>query len=92
MERTNSFNSISKINAHQYIGVWVTRDGFIRHEFLPNGRYVEARGDNKNAYAGYYSVLGNHVEYLDDTGFTAEGDFRDGVFYHAGMVLYKETA
>ena len=90
MERIKPFNSNKTITANQYLGVWVTRDGYIRHQFLPNGRYVEARGENKNAYAGYYSVLGNHVEYLDDTGFTAEGDFIDGAFFHAGMVFYKE--
>jgi hypothetical protein len=76
----------------QHIGVWVTRDGYIRHEFLPNGRYDEARGNKKSAYTGFYTIWGKHVEYLDDTGFTADGDFRDGVFYHAGMVLYKESA
>jgi hypothetical protein len=27
---------------------------------------------------------------VDDTGFTADGDFRDGVLHHAGMVLYRE--
>jgi hypothetical protein len=26
----------------------------------------------------------------DDTGFVADGDFRDNVLYHAGMVLYRE--
>jgi hypothetical protein len=76
----------------QHIGVWVTRDGYIRHEFLPNGRYDEARGNKKSAYTGFYTIRGKHVEYLDDTGFTADGDFRDGAFYHAGMVLYKESA
>nr|WP_245838009.1 Atu4866 domain-containing protein [Paenibacillus amylolyticus] len=36
-------------------------------------------------------VCGKHIEYVDDTGFTADGDFRDGVLYHAGMVLYREN-
>jgi hypothetical protein len=27
---------------------------------------------------------------VDDTGFTADGDFRDGVRYHAGMILKRE--
>jgi hypothetical protein len=76
----------------QHIGVWVTKDGYIRHEFLPNGRYDEARGNKKSAYTGFYTIRDKHVEYLDDTGFTADGDFSGGVFYHAGMVLYKESA
>jgi hypothetical protein len=28
-----------------YVAMWVTEDGYIRHELLPNGRYDEARGN-----------------------------------------------
>lgn len=77
-------------NPHPYVGMWVTADGYIRHELLPNGRYDEARGDRKSAYQGSYTIEGDHIEYVDDTGFTADGDFVDGVLYHAGMVLYLE--
>lgn len=73
-----------------YIGMWVTADGYIRHELLPNNRYDEARGNRKSAYQGSYKVTGNHIDYKDDTGFTADGEFKDGVLYHAGMVLHKE--
>ena len=75
-----------------YSGLWVTADGYIRHELLPNGRYVEARGDREKAYEGQYRLAGDHIEYRDDTGFTAEGDFRDGILYHAGMVLYRRDS
>lgn len=75
---------------HPYVGMWITEDGRIRHELLPNGRYVEARGTRERAYEGRYEVTGNHIEYWDDTGFTADGDFIDGVLYHAGMVLYRQ--
>jgi len=27
---------------------------------------------------------------VDDTGFTADGDFRDGVLHHGGMIFSKE--
>lgn len=77
---------------HPYAGMWVTADGYIRHELLPNGRYDEARGKRRSAYQGRYRIKGDHIEYVDDTGFTADGDFRDGVLYHAGMVLYRESA
>lgn len=77
-------------NSHPYVGMWVTADGYIRHELLPNGRYDEARGDRKSAYQGRYTIEGDHIEYVDDTGFTADGDFVDRVLYHAGMVLYLE--
>jgi hypothetical protein len=28
---------------HLYVGMWVTEDGHVRQELLPNGRYDEAR-------------------------------------------------
>lgn len=59
---------------HPYAGMWVIEDGYIRHERLPNGRYIEARGNREHAYEGRYKVTGTHIEYWDDTGFTADED------------------
>ncbi|MDI4231420.1 Atu4866 domain-containing protein [Bradyrhizobium sp. Leo170] len=78
-----------KANHHPYVGLWVTQNGHIRHELLPNGRYVEARGTRERAYEGRYEVTGTHIEYWDDTGFTADGEFIDDVLHHAGMILYR---
>lgn len=78
------------MNAHPYVGLWVTADGHIRHALLPNGRYDEARGRKESAYQGRYTVTGNHIDYVDDTGFTADGEFVDDILYHAGMVLYRQ--
>ena len=75
---------------HPYVGMWITDDGFIRHNLLPNGRYDEARGTRESAYQGRYEVSGDHIEYWDDTGFTADGDFIDGVLHHGGMILYRD--
>ncbi|MFF0585120.1 Atu4866 domain-containing protein [Streptomyces sp. NPDC003781] len=61
-----------------------------RQELLPDGRYDEARGDQRSAYTGRYTVTGNHLDYVDDTGFTATGDLRDGVLHHEHLVLYRE--
>jgi len=74
----------------KYIGMWVTKDGLIRHELLPGNRYDEARGNITSAYQGSYKVTGNHIDYKDDTGFTADGEFKDGILYHGGMIFYKE--
>lgn len=74
---------------HPYAGLWVTQDGHIRHELLPSGRYIEARGTRERAYEGRYEVTGTHIEYWDDSGFTADGDFIDDVLHHAGMILYR---
>ncbi|WP_291861534.1 Atu4866 domain-containing protein [Bradyrhizobium sp.] len=76
--------------AHEFAGMWVTTDGRVRHELLPNGRYDEARGGRKSAYQGRYEVHGNHIDYWDDTGFTADGDFIDRVLHHGGMILRRE--
>lgn len=35
-------------------------------------------------------MTGDHTEYWDDTGFTADGDFKDDVLYHGGMVLTRQ--
>ena len=75
---------------HPYVGMWVTADRQVRHNLLPGGRYVEARGNRENAYLGRYEVRGNHIDYWDDTGFTADGEFIDGVLHHGGMILYRE--
>ncbi|MBZ9793815.1 Atu4866 domain-containing protein [Rhizobium sp. 3T7] len=82
--------TVHATSSHSYVGMWETADGRIRHELLPNGRYDEARGTRQSAYQGRYEMSGNHIEYWDDTGFTADGDFVDGVLHHAGMVLYRK--
>lgn len=74
-----------------YIGMWVTGDGRIRQELLPNGRYDEARGTRKSAYQGRYEVQGNRINYWDDTGFTADGVFvDDNTLHHGGMIFHRE--
>ena len=78
------------MTAQRYAGLWFTADGYIRHELLDNGRYVEARGTRERAYEGRYEVSGQHIEYWDDTGFTADGDFVDAdTLHHGGMVLRR---
>ncbi len=75
---------------HPYAGLWVTGDDQVRHELLPNGRYVEARGRREGAYRGRYEVKGTHIDYWDDTGFTADGEFVNAdTLHHGGMVLRR---
>jgi hypothetical protein len=79
-----------KMQNHPYLGMWITGDGHVRQELLPNGRYDEARGTRKSAYQGRYQVTGDHIEYWDDTGFSADGDFVGDVLHHGGMVFYRD--
>lgn len=81
--------STHEADQHPYIGLWVTGDGNIRQRLLPEGRYVEARGSVELAYQGAYSMDGNTIYYRDDTGFSADGVFRDDVLFHAGMIMYR---
>nr|WP_248126937.1 Atu4866 domain-containing protein [Brucella pituitosa] len=50
--------------------------------------HVETGGTYERAYEERYEVTGTHIEYWDDTGFTADGDFIDNVQHYAGMILY----
>ncbi|MEU0961770.1 MULTISPECIES: Atu4866 domain-containing protein [Micromonospora] len=75
---------------HPYVGMWVTADGHIRQELLPDGRYDEARGDRASAYTGRYEVTGEHIDYWDDSGFTADGRFDGDVLHHGGYLFYRE--
>ena len=76
---------------HPYVGMWVTQDGHVRQELLPNGRYDEARGNRQSAYQGRYEITGSEIYYWDDTGFTADGEFVEkDVLHHGGMIFYRE--
>jgi hypothetical protein len=80
---------VQPAQSHTYAGMWVTADGHIRHNLLPDGRYDEGRGKRESAYQGRYEVTGNKIFYWDDTGFTADGEFIDGVLHHGGMIFYR---
>jgi hypothetical protein len=78
--------------SHPYVGLWVTEDGYVRQELRANGRYDEARGNRQSAYQGRYEIDGDDIRYWDDTGFTADGRFIDGVLHHGGMIMRREEA
>ncbi len=84
-----SDTSRSNVAPHGFAGLWVTEDGEIRHELLPNGRYVEARGRREAAYRGRYWIDGRRILYLDDSGFEADGRFEGDRLHHAGMVMRR---
>lgn len=75
----------------KYLGMWVTADGYIRQELLPGGRYDEARGNKTSAYTGRYEIDGDDIFYWDDTGFTADGKFKDeDTLFHGGYIFYRD--
>lgn len=77
---------------NNFTGIWVTANGYIRQELLPDGRYDETRGTRKSAYTGRYRVTGNYIMYWDDMGFTADGSFIDeDTLHHGGYIFYREN-
>jgi hypothetical protein len=93
---TGNFKRISEeaeaLSPRGFTGMWVTGDGHIRHELLPNGRYDKQRVKRKSAYQSCYTTSGNHIDCVDDAGFTAAGNFVDGALHHAGVILYREQS
>ncbi|MEU7860782.1 Atu4866 domain-containing protein [Nonomuraea sp. NPDC049141] len=77
---------------HSYLGLWVDDHDFVRQRLLPDGRYDEARGDRPSAYRGRYWINGARIDYLDDLGFWAYGEFRDGELHHAGYRFTRVQA
>ncbi|WP_328884065.1 Atu4866 domain-containing protein [Streptomyces sp. NBC_00299] len=69
------------------VGVWIDRNDFLHQELTADGRYDETRGERPHAYQGRYWIDGDRIDYLDDLGFWAYGEFRDDELHHAGYVM-----
>jgi hypothetical protein len=52
-----------------------------------DGRYDETRGGRPHAYEGRYWIDGDRIDYLDDLGFWAFGEFRGEELHHAGYAM-----
>jgi hypothetical protein len=50
---------------------------------------MRRRGTRMNAHQGCYEIRGNKIDYWDDTRFTSDGEFIDGVLHHGGMLFYR---
>jgi hypothetical protein len=80
---------VASDKGHPYAGMWIDDTGFLHQQLLPEGRYDETRGGRPHAFQGSYWIDGDRIDYLDDLGFWAFGEFRDGVLYHAGYRLTR---
>ena len=70
-----------------YLGLWVSSDQSVQQRLLPNSRYEESHGFT--IYRGTYRVRGEHIEFWDDSGFVADGDFLDGALQQSGVTLIR---
>ncbi|WP_217638557.1 Atu4866 domain-containing protein [Rhodanobacter glycinis] len=54
------------------------------------GEATSARCTRCSAYRGRLTLGGEHIGYVDDTGFAVDDDFVDGVLHRDGMMSYRE--
>jgi hypothetical protein len=71
-----------------YVGSWKSAGGFIRHDLLPNGRYVKQRG-SRIASIGSYRVNGSRIHYETEDGLQFSGEFVDGALRQGEKIFYK---
>lgn len=80
---TAQHNAVAENTAHataDVTGSWLSPDGYIRLDLLPDGRYEESWGKRNNAYAGRYAVLNaSLLHFSDESGFDVHGTIDDGV-------------
>ncbi|MFJ9036709.1 Atu4866 domain-containing protein [Streptomyces sp. NPDC102406] len=69
------------------VGVWIDRGDFLHQELTADGRYDETRGGRPHAYQGRYWIDGDRIDYLDDLGFWAFGEFIGDELHHAGYIM-----
>lgn len=69
------------------VGVWIDTEDFLHQELTADGRYDETRGGRPHAYQGRYWIDGDRIDYLDDLGFWAFGEFRGDELHHAGYTM-----
>lgn len=83
-----TFTKVREDAPQTYVGVWKSAGGSIRHELLPDGRYLKQRG-RRPAVSGRYNVEGDRIAYESDEGRTYEGVFAEGALRQADMLFYK---
>lgn len=69
------------------VGVWIDKNDFLHQKLTADGRYDETRGGRPHAYQGRYWIDGDRIDYLDDLGFWAFGEFRGEELHHAGYAM-----
>ncbi|MBF4588230.1 Atu4866 domain-containing protein [Curtobacterium sp. VKM Ac-2887] len=76
-------------DGHPLLGTWIDENDFVRQHLTGDGRYDETRGGRPHAYQGDFWITGNRIDYRDDLGFWAFGEFADGNLHHAGYTFHR---
>lgn len=75
--------------ADERLGTWVDESGFIRQSLTSDGRYDETRGGREHAFQGDFWITGDRIDYRDDLGFWAFGEFLGDRLQHAGYTFHR---
>jgi imidazolonepropionase-like amidohydrolase len=70
-------------------GTWIDENDFVHQHLTADGRYDETRGGRKHAFQGAFWITGDRIDYRDDLGFWAFGEFTDGLLQHAGYTFHR---
>ncbi|SNY59045.1 GNAT family N-acetyltransferase [Paractinoplanes atraurantiacus] len=70
-------------------GVWIDQNDWLHQELMANGRYDETRGGRRHAYTGRYWLDRDRIDYLDDSGFYAFGEFIGDTLHHVDFVMRR---
>lgn len=72
-----------------YVGMRIDESDFLHQELAANGRYDETRGGRPHAFQGAFWIDGDRIDYLDDLGFWAFGQFKEGTLHHGPYILNR---
>lgn len=70
-------------------GTWVDENDFVHQHLTEDGRYDETRGGREHAFQGDFWITGDRIDYRDDLGFWAFGEFDGGTLQHAGYTFRR---
>jgi hypothetical protein len=71
------------------LGTWIDENDFVHQHLTNDGRYDETRGGRAHAFQGSYWIEGDRIDYRDDLGFWAFGEFVGDTLHHAGYTFHR---
>lgn len=81
--------SVGDPSTSPHLGSWIDESGFLHQHLTADGRYDETRGGRAHAYQGSFRIEGDRIDYFDNLGFWAYGEFVDGHLQHAGYTMHR---
>jgi imidazolonepropionase-like amidohydrolase len=75
--------------ANNRLGTWIDENDFVHQHLTADGRYDETRGGRPHAFQGAFWIDGDRIDYRDDLGFWAFGEFVGDTLQHAGYSFHR---